>query len=160
MYVHGHLGSSEIKMILNFLMREIPTDQFKHIEQSVLGGSQKSPVTLSTLYSLRNQSLVIYPRSPKHIRGKTKICILFIAIVHHLTFIFCEGYHVQNSLRKDFTSSVFEIILLSGGHCQLDLAAPSGHTNSLLCQVQGSSRGWADGPVISTSQTDSGHLLM
>ena len=29
---------------------------------------------------------------------------------------------------------MFEIILLSGGYCQLDLAAPSGHTNSLLCQ--------------------------
>lgn len=135
MYVLGHLESSEIKMILNFLMCEIPTGQFKHIEQSVLGGNQKSPVTLSPLYSLRNQSLVIYPRSPKHISGKPKIRILvFIAIVHHLTFIFCEGYHVQNSLRKDFVSSVFEIILLSGGYCQLDLAAPSGHTNSLLCQ--------------------------
>ena len=36
MYAHGHLESSEIKMILNFLMREIPTDQFKPIEQSVL----------------------------------------------------------------------------------------------------------------------------
>ena len=39
MYAHGHLESSEIKMILNFLMCEIPTDQFKHIEQSVLGGN-------------------------------------------------------------------------------------------------------------------------